>query len=53
MISKIKEYECALRNYAYSEIVDYPKYIKQTNNYVQIAMRTQRMEYSQVSREGQ
>ena len=32
MISKIKEYENMLRNYYYAEILDYPRYIKQSNN---------------------
>lgn len=32
MISKIKEYECILRNYSYAEILDYPRFIKQSTN---------------------
>ena len=32
MINKIKEYEGILRNYAYAEILDYPRYIKQSTN---------------------
>ena len=31
MINKIKEYEGILRNYAYAEILDYPRFIKQSN----------------------
>ena len=30
MISKIKEYEAYLRNYSYAEIIDCPRYIKQS-----------------------
>lgn len=30
MISKIKEYENLLRNFYYDEILDYPRYIKQS-----------------------
>jgi hypothetical protein len=31
MISKIKEYESMLRNYYYGEILDYPRFIKQSS----------------------
>ena len=34
MISKIKEYECMLRNFYYGEILDYPRFIKQSTNNV-------------------
>lgn len=32
MISKIKEYESMLRNYSYAEILDYPRFIKQSTS---------------------
>lgn len=32
MINTIKEFENTLRNYAYAEILDYPRFIKQSNN---------------------
>ena len=32
MIAKIKEYEGMLRNYSYAEILDYPRFIKQSTN---------------------
>lgn len=32
MINKIKQFENMLRNYSYAEILDYPRYIKQSNN---------------------
>ena len=32
MINAIKEFENILRNYAYAEILDYPRFIKQSNN---------------------
>ena len=32
MISKITEYEGLLRNYYYGEILDYPRFIKQSTN---------------------
>lgn len=34
MIGKIKELENMLRNYSYAEILDYPRYIKQSTNEV-------------------
>lgn len=32
MINKIKEFENMLRNYSYAEILDYPRFIKQSTN---------------------
>lgn len=32
MINKIKEFENMLRNYSYAEILDYPRFIKQSSN---------------------
>lgn len=32
MINKIKEFENMLRNYSYADILDYPRFIKQSSN---------------------